>query len=220
MKDIKAVKGRAHILDLIAQGEHEQQDFKYAISDARKIARSISAFANRSGGRLLVGVKDNGHIAGVRNEEDIYVIEQAAEMYCRPPQRVEFTAYSTGETGVVIVASVAPAAERPVCAQEPDKKWNAYYRVDDENIHAHPLMVRSWRRRADMEPMAYAAGGADQRIVEAIDRQGWLSVADAIKAATVSRRTAEMSIVRLAAMGIVDFEYREGGFVLIRPDEP
>ncbi len=219
MKDLKAVKGRARILELIAQGEHEQQDFKYAISDARKIARSISAFANRSGGRLLVGVKDNGHIAGVRNEEDIYVIEQAAEMYCRPAQKVEFTAYSTGETGVVIVASVSPAAERPVCAQEPDRKWNAYYRVADENIHAHPLMVKAWRQRAAMEPMSYAGGGADHRIVEAIDRLGWLSVADAIKAATVSRRTAEMSIVRLAAMGIVDFEYRDGDFVLVRPDE-
>ena len=219
MKDIKATKGRAYILDLIAQGEHERQDFKYAISDARKIARSISAFANRSGGRLLVGVKDNGHIAGVRNEEDIYVIEQAAELYCRPSQKVEFSAYSTGESGVVILASVAAAADRPVCAQEADKKWRAYYRVADENICAHPLMVRAWRQRSSMTPMAYSAGGADHRIVEAIDREGRLSVADAVKAATVSRRTAEMSIVRLAAMGIVEFEYVDGDFVLVRPEE-
>lgn len=219
MKDLKATKGRAHILELIAQGEHEQQDFKYAISDARKIARSISAFANRSGGRLLVGVKDNGNIAGVRNEEDIYVIEQAAEMYCRPPQPVDFTAYSTGETGVVIIASVGAAGERPVCAQETDKKWKAYYRVGDENICAHPLMVRAWRQRAGMVPMSYAAGGADHRIVEAIDRHGRLSVDEAIKAATVSRRTAEVSIVRLAAMGIIEFEYLDGDFVLVRPEE-
>lgn len=219
MKDIKAVKGRAHILELIAQGEHEQQDFKYAISDARKIARSISAFANRSGGRLLVGVKDNGHIAGVRNEEDIYVIEQAAEMYCRPSQQVEFTAYSTGETGIVILAQVPPAAERPVCAQEPDKKWRAYYRVADENICAHPLMVKAWRRRASMAPLAYASGGADHRIVEAIDAEGRLSVEAAIKAATVSRRTAEMAIVRLAAMGIIEFEYIDGAFLLTHPKE-
>jgi len=219
MKDLKATKGRAYILDLIAQGEHEQQDFKYAISDARKIARSISAFANRSGGRLLVGVKDNGHIAGVRNEEDVYVIEQAAELYCRPPQTVEFTAYSTGETGVVILASVAPAKERPVCVREADKKWKAYYRVVDENICAHPLMVKAWKQRASMSPMSYAAGGADHRIVEAIDREGRLSVEDAIMAATVSRRTAEMSIVRLVAMGIIEFEYLDGGFVLVRPKE-
>ena len=88
MKDLKAIRGRYYLERIIAEGEHEQQDFKYAISDARKIARSLSAFANHSGGRLLVGVRDNGSIAGVRNEEDIYLLEQAAEMYCEPPQTI------------------------------------------------------------------------------------------------------------------------------------
>ena len=50
------------------------QDFKYQITDARKIARSISAFANNSGGHLLVGVKDNGSIVGVSSDEEIYMI--------------------------------------------------------------------------------------------------------------------------------------------------
>lgn len=54
----------------IAEGEHQQQDFKFEISDARKIAKSLSAFSNTDGGRLLVGVKDNGKIAGVRSEEE------------------------------------------------------------------------------------------------------------------------------------------------------
>lgn len=79
MKDLKGIKGKYYIARLIEEGEHEHQDFKFAISDARKIARSISAFANNSGGRLLVGVKDNGVVAGVRNEEDIFVVEQAAK---------------------------------------------------------------------------------------------------------------------------------------------
>ena len=50
-----------YIQDLILEGEHEHQDFKYQITDARKIARSIAAFANNSGGHLLIGVKDNGN---------------------------------------------------------------------------------------------------------------------------------------------------------------
>ncbi|MDE6086648.1 MAG: ATP-binding protein, partial [Muribaculaceae bacterium] len=74
------MRGLRHLQELIDQGEHEHQDFKFLISDARKIARSISAFANNDGGRLLVGVKDNGVIAGVRSEEDLYMIEQAATM--------------------------------------------------------------------------------------------------------------------------------------------
>ena len=78
-----------YIQQLISEGEHIQQDFKFAISDARKIAQSISAFANTQGGRLLIGVKDNEKIAGVRSEEEIYMIEAAARMYCRPQVELE-----------------------------------------------------------------------------------------------------------------------------------
>ena len=125
MKDIKAIKGKFYIQGLIEEGEHEHQDFKFSISDARKIARSVSAFANNDGGRLLVGVKDNGNIAGVRSEEDIYVIEQAAQMYCRPAQKVEFTAFKTEGGAIVIRADIARATHRPVQAQEPDGTWRS-----------------------------------------------------------------------------------------------
>ena len=74
---------------MIAEGEHQQQDFKFEISDARKIAKTLSAFANTDGGRLLIGVKDNGKIAGVRSEEEKYMIEAAAQLYCIP--EVEYT---------------------------------------------------------------------------------------------------------------------------------
>ena len=63
---------KQYILSLIAEGEHEHQDFKYQISDARKIARSISAFANHGGGHLLIGVKDNGAIVGISSDEEMY----------------------------------------------------------------------------------------------------------------------------------------------------
>ena len=45
-----------YIQDLILEGEHEHQDFKYQITDARKIARSIAAFANNSGGHLRLSL--------------------------------------------------------------------------------------------------------------------------------------------------------------------
>lgn len=47
---MKAATGTDYICKLIAEGEHQQQDFKFEISDARKIARSISAFSNTEGG--------------------------------------------------------------------------------------------------------------------------------------------------------------------------
>ena len=53
-----------HIQNLIAEGEHQMLDFKFEISDSKRIARSLAAFANTDGGRLLVGVKDNVPLPG------------------------------------------------------------------------------------------------------------------------------------------------------------
>ncbi len=49
---------KRYLQTLIREGEHQQQDFKYRVSDAMKLAKSVSAFANTDGGRLLIGVRD------------------------------------------------------------------------------------------------------------------------------------------------------------------
>ena len=41
-------------------------------------SEELVAFANTGGGRLLIGVKDNGKIAGIRSEEELYMIEAAS----------------------------------------------------------------------------------------------------------------------------------------------
>jgi predicted HTH transcriptional regulator len=77
-----------YIHNLILEGEHQRLDFKFEISDAKKIARTFAAFANTSGGTLLIGVKDNGNITGIRSDEEEYMAESAAHIYCKP--RVEY----------------------------------------------------------------------------------------------------------------------------------
>ena len=132
---------------LIAQGEHQQQDFKFEISDVRKIARTLSAFANTDGGRLLIGVKDNGKIAGVRSEEEMYMVEAAASLYCVPPVQCCMTAHRA-EGHTVVIAEVEPSNERPVRARLDDDKLCAFIRIADENIVAPPVQMALWREAA------------------------------------------------------------------------
>lgn len=219
MKDIPHIRGKYYIAGLIAEGEHETQDFKYAISDARKIARSISAFANNKGGRLLIGVKDSGAVAGVRNEEDIYVVEAAAQLYCRPAQEARFTAFTTEGGAVVIRAEIAPSPQRPVQAQEPDGSWRAYFRVKDENIMAHPLMVRAWRKATDNSRLVVSLSEAEQAVLRHLRSTSSCTVEQLMVAAGLSRRTAEDIIVRLATLDVVQFVHRRNGFeVCVKPE--
>lgn len=233
MKDIPTRRAGTYLSELIHQGEHVQQDFKFLISDARKIARSISAFANCAGGRLLIGVKDNGTIAGVRNEEDIYVIEQAASLYCSPEQEIEFSAYHTPERQIVIIASVTKSPERPVLAQDTDGKWRAFYRVADENIAAHPLMVRAWRHRASARRTSFQLNGPEAEILrymrqnetqatpdpqQSRKQAAGTPIPEAILHSGVSRRAAEWAIIRLASLGLVEFIHSASEWHLVIPD--
>ncbi len=212
MKDLPSQRGARKVRAMVAEGEHENQDFKYSISDARKIARSISAFANRGGGRLLIGVKDNGEIAGVRNEEDVYVVELAATRYCRPPVEVAFTAYSIDASMRVIVAEIPMAAVPGVSVVEADGSLRAYYRVADENIAAHPLMEGAWRRR--MRSDRFFLGELHSRMA------AWCAAgppADARAAAValhVTETAAAEAIETLAALGIISFEHTSSGFIV------
>lgn len=209
MKDIPVIRGRRYIAEAVAQGEHDTQDFKYLISDARKIARSVSAFANAHGGRLLIGVKDNGTVAGVRNEEDIYVVEQAASRYCDPPQEVEFTAFRTDPGVVVIRASIAQAASRPVRVREADGRLRAYYRVADENVVAHPLLVRVWQYREQNAPAAFELDADAAALLAALrDHPDGLEPERLMLLLGTSRRRTEDLIVRLGALGLLAFRHR------------
>lgn len=90
---MKAFTETDYIHSLITAGEHQQQDFKFEISDARKIAKTLSAFANTEGGRLLIGVKDNGKISGIRSDEEVFMVEAAAQVYCTPQVEYEMKTY-------------------------------------------------------------------------------------------------------------------------------
>ena len=226
MKDIKARRGAFYLRRVVAEGEHERQDFKYLISDAVKIARSISAFANHSGGCLLIGVKDNGTIAGVRNEEDVYVVEQAARLYCRPSQPVEFTAFTAEDGAMVIRAEIRPHTGRSVMARHADGSWHAYFRVADENILAPDLMVKAWERKNRAEDSVVCLTAAQRRLLSSLEATGeeGASLPELMKEARMSESAASDTVTALYAMGVADFRFsadRTFRIVFTEPgDEP
>lgn len=216
MKDIRGIRGTHYIASLIAEGEHECQDFKFAIPDARKIARSLSAFANHSGGRLLIGVKDNGVVAGVRSEEEIYMIEQAAEMHCVPAQKVNITPFRVDGGLIVVRAEIAQSAVRPVCVREADGSLTAFYRVADENIAATPLMVKAWQRASENDAVGgpVRLGDGERILLGLSARPEGVEVDEVMISAHLSRAATEDMVVRLYAMGLIDFTYLKGSFRL------
>ena len=166
---MKRIDASSYIHTLIAQGEHIEQDFKYEISDARKIARTLSAFANTQGGRLLIGVKDNGRIAGVRSEEEMYMIEAAAQLYCVPEVSLNMATYRV-EGHTVLVVEINKAQHRPVMVRDENNRLWAYVRVADENILASPVHLQMWRQTESIAGELVAFTEREQRLLQLLQQ--------------------------------------------------
>ena len=201
---------KQYIQSLIAQGEHEHQDFKYQISDARKIARSISAFANHGGGHLLIGVKDNGAIAGVSSDEEMYMIDHAAQMYCQPPQAVQITLYRV-EGKSVLKVDIAETDAKPVKAPDEHGHWKAYYRVADENVLASATHVRLMALDCqDDAPAVISFSQREQLLLDYLESHGGITLNGFSRMAHCSRSSAEQTVINLCQMGVIALEYHDG----------
>lgn len=200
-----------YIHSLIAEGEHWQQDFKFEISDARKIAKTLSAFANTQGGRLLIGVKDNGKIAGVQSAEEQYMIDAAADLYCRP--KVEYNMQNfLVENKTVLVVQVEESQEKPVFAQDNNGKWLAYLRIKDENILATPVHLRVWQQSGSEQGELIEYTERERLLLELLQTNECLSLNRYCRLAHLSRPAAQHLLAKFIRYGIVEAVFEDHKF--------
>ena len=202
---------RQYLKTLISEGEHQQQDFKYRVSDALKLAKSVSAFANTDGGRLLIGVRDDGNMSGVRDEEEIYMMHQAAYRYCHPEASIKFDTYHVdGRT--IVVATVPPSDRRPICVLSDEDKPRAYIRIADENIVASPVHLAIWRELQNQHGTMLTYTDAVRKILDVLQDQE-LPLNLIVRRSRLPRPKVIMLLARLIRFRVLYWEYRNQQFV-------
>lgn len=202
---------KRYLQRLIKEGEHQQQDFKYRIDDARKLAKSVSAFANTAGGRLLIGVRDDGQMSGVRSDEEIYMMHQAAYRYCRPEASIKFDTYHVDGRSIVI-ATVPPSDRRPVCALSEDDKSLAYIRIADENIVASPVHLAIWRESQSLQGTVMTYTDAVRKFLDVLEGQR-LTLNQIVRRSSLPRPKVIALLARLIRFHVAQWDYVDQQFL-------
>lgn len=197
-----------YIHKLITQGEHQQLDFKFEIADSRKIAKTFVAFANTDGGRLLIGVKDNGNISGVRSEEEKYMAEAAAQMYSSPNVKFDYKEWNIDGKKVLEVA-IPKGNERPYYAHNEDGKWKVYVRVKDQNILANKVLINALKRKARPEGTYVNYSDKEKLLLEYLEENDFISLSKLRKIAKISAYKAENILTNFLALDIIEIEISE-----------
>lgn len=211
--------GQKYIYSLIAEGEHQQLDFKFVISDARKIARTLSAFSNTDGGRLLIGVKDNGRISGVRSDEEFYMVESAGSLYCKPEVRFD-TRQHLVEGKSVLEIYIPQAARKPVYARDPNNRWMAYIRVADENILANIIQLEVWKEEHKKHGKLLEFSRSEELLLQYLDQVREATLTIMQRDTGIRRKELIALLTKLVVFDVVEMQFKEGNTLFLLKDNP
>ena len=204
---------------LIAEGESLTLDFKFCISDSRKIARTLSAFANTKGGRLLIGVRDNGSIAGIRTDEEFYMIETASKIFCKPEIPVSIRQH-TIDRKTVLEVEVARGDKKPYTAKGDDGRWKSYYRHNDQNLVANNILLHLWKKEKRSTGVLIKFGKPENVLMDYLKKNESITFSGFKKIARIPAFRAEKIIVNLLLCGVLVMDASEKGYsYLLNPSE-
>jgi predicted HTH transcriptional regulator len=192
-----------NIKRLILEGENVSLDFKKTISSAEKIAKTLVAFANNRGGRLLIGVADDGTIKGVKSEEEEkYMIEKAAHQFCKPAIEPRFEEYLVDDK-LVLVAEIAKSDTKPHYAMDEQGKWWVYFRVQDKSVLASKILIEVLKKDGADEGTFIAYSEQEKILLEYLSTNGRITLKEFSKLTRSAYKKAQKIIVNLILSGII-----------------
>ena len=197
-----------YIKKLIEEGEHQMLDFKFEISDSKKIARTLVAFANTDGGRLLIGVKDNGAISGIRSEEEKHMIQTASEMYCIP--NVNFQAKEWNINGKTVLEIIVPKSKyHKHKAPDHNNIYKVYIRVKDQNILADGILLKIWKYQNNKQEVRVTFTESEMFLLKYLNDNKRITLKEFMKAAKISKKEAEKTLVNFTLINMLKLEITE-----------
>ncbi|HEY4198017.1 MAG TPA: ATP-binding protein [Mucilaginibacter sp.] len=192
-----------NIKKLIFDGEGVTLDFKKTITNCEKIARTMVSFANNKGGRLLIGVADDGTIKGVKSEdEERYMITKAAQLFARPALEPVFEEVYVDDK-LVLVVEIKESNTKPHYALAEDGKWWVYVRVRDKSVLASKIVVDVLKRTADDKGVMIEYSTKEKALLEYLDKMERINVKEYCDLLKLSRRNAQRILVNMVLSGII-----------------
>lgn len=149
---------RTELLELIRNGENSGVEFKRDTVDSRGLAREIVALANLAGGRILLGVEDDGSVSGITRPS----LEEWVMQACRDkvrPEVIPFYEVVRDVTPGRDVAIVAVSRGYALHALWHNSHRTYYVRVGSINREANEdelarLLQQRGSLRAELQPVS------------------------------------------------------------------
>jgi predicted HTH transcriptional regulator len=207
---------RRELEQLVDLGEGISLEFKRRVPRPERIAKEVVALANTNGGRIVLGVDDDGTIAGVDHaSEQEFLLQQAIESHCTPPVEYDTERVVVGDRKDVVVVMVPESEQKPhfVVPDPPseDGKGPVYVRVEDRSVEASDETIERLRHQESGEGVTFEFGETESLLMRYLDDYGRITVPQLAQLADISPEHASQTLLRLTRADLLHLHANEDG---------
>lgn len=186
------------------EAEGPESEWKERLPRPERIARTMSAFANGVGGKIWVGVRDDGAVVGVADAaETTGELRRIASDLVAPSPALRVKTVRFARVALV-VAEVGASEVRPVLAPGRDGRLAPFVRDGSSTRPAPRAIQRVWSRGASRVSL----DARERRLLREIrlraqDGTSGPDLKELARASRVGQRAARRALVQLQASGLV-----------------
>jgi predicted HTH transcriptional regulator len=200
---------------LVGLGEGISLEFKRRVPQPERIAKEIVALANTNGGRIVLGVADNGTIEGFEHiAEQQFLLRQATEAHCTPPVEYDTERVVVGDQRDVVVVTVPESRNKPhflVSDSSSNGQGPVYVRVEDRSVEASDETVQRLREQRPDASVTFEFGETESLLMRYLDDYGRITVPQLAQLADISPERASQTLLRLARADLLHLHESEDG---------
>lgn len=198
------------LIELISEGENLHQDFKFSIDNLKKIARTLCAFANTDGGRLLIGINDKRKIVGCNPQEELHMIDEAAKHFCKP--EITFTSKIWQEDfRMVLEINIEVSEQMPHKAKDDNGNWRSYVRINDHTTAANKILEGVWVEKKKQTQIPDRLDQEQLSILNIIQEDQLVTLSQLYKKSNLSLKKVDQIVVLLTYWDFLEMVFESDG---------
>lgn len=201
---------------LVDLGEGISLEFKRRVPQSERMAKELVALANTHGGRIVLGVDDDGTIRGIDHaSEEEFLLRQAIEAHCRPSIEYQTERVVVEPRCDVLVVTIPESSAKPhyvvMNDQEDGETAAAYIRVETKSVEASSETIQELQEQEKESGITFEFGETESLLMRYLDDYGRISVSQLAQLADISAERASQTLLRLTKADLLHLHPDEGG---------
>lgn len=191
---------------LITLGEGVSLEFKHKVPRPERIAKEMIALANTQGGRILLGIADDGTVVGVDDAaEEEFVLQQAVERFSQPPIEYQTERIMVAPRRDVLLVSVPESTRKPhqLVDRARGTEGTPYVRVNEMSVEASPESVRLMEEEGNRNGVTVQFGEKESLLMRYLDAYGRITVQQFAQLADISMGRASQTLVSMTKANVL-----------------